>query len=298
MRLALPLLALMLLTAPALAQETVPAEPAVPTSCETLFDFAPYAERGPRTTIETTADGCRFTDFFAGSTKYDRFRIGSLTLSAPGLFEALANGLPPPAASVALTGIASAPRLDDPLHEYIIELQSAPFDVTLGYHWDAEAGTLSIDEASLSSPALGRLMVSGRLAGIHADALTVAESGTLPPVALHEAELMLDNKAFVPSFVAPYLISLLSRDEDPRAQVARYQQQFDAVLQGLPDTLIDAQSKAVLSGFIFSFPHPTGIHTIHLQSDQGIGLETLLSGKAMELLTQPGALTVTASHSE
>lgn len=298
MRLALSLLTLMLLTAPTLAQEAAPAEPVAPTSCETLFDFIRFAEKGPQTTIETTEDGCRVTDFFAGSTKYDRFRIGSLTLSAPGLFEALADGLPPPAASVALTGVASAPRVDDPLFEYILELQSAPFDVTLSYHWDAAAGALIIDEASLSSPTLGRLALSGRLAGIEADTLALAESGRLPPVALYEAALTLDNKAFVPSFIAPYLVSLLSRDEDPRLQVARYQQLFDATLQGLPDTLIDADSKAVLSNFIASFPHPTGVHTIHLQSAQGIGLETLLSNKALELLTRPGMLAVTASHTE
>lgn len=292
MRFSLPLLALMLLAAPVAAQETE-----APKSCEALFAFSRFAEKGPQTKIEAIADGCTVSDFFVGSSKYDRFRVGTLTLTAPGLFEALAQGLPPAQASVAVTGIASAPHVDDPLFEYILEVQSQPFAVNLAYHWDAGTGTLSIDEASLSSPTLGRLAVSGQVAGVKADALASAEAGKLPPVALHEAELVLDNKQLFASFIAPQLISMLSRDEDPRAQIARYQRMVDAALQGLPEALIDAPSKAVLSELVASFPRPEGVYTIHLQSKEGIGLEALMSGKVLELLTQPGAMRVDASHS-
>ena len=296
MRLYLPFLAFTLLTASAQAQDANEPVTGAPASCEELFTLSGFAEKGPRTRIETVADGCRITDFFAGSTDYDRFRIGMLTLVAPGLFDALAEDLPPPRANIAVTGIASAPRIDDPLLEYILEVQSQPFDVNLAYDWDEATGVLRIEEVSLSGALLGRLAFSAQMAGLDPDAFATARAGMPPDFVLREAEVVLDNKLLVASFIAPPVISTLSSDEDPRAQIARYQQMIHATLEGLPETLVDAGSKAVLAALVDSFPSPEGVYTIRLHSEEGIGLDALEADQALKLLTQPGAMTLEASH--
>lgn len=291
MRLLLPLSALVLFTPAAFAKDAAP----VIASCSELFGFVGMAERGDDTVIEDINDGCRITNFYVGTSDYQRYRIGALSVTAPGLFAAFAAELPPEAAEIVATGIVLAPRVD-PVFEYLMEVQSQPFDARLSYRWDGAAGILDLRDIGISSPLLGRLAFSAMISGVGAEAFAEAREGMTPAIKLKAMEVTLDNGIVFQSFVLPSLMSLLPPDEDPRPAIALYQQQALATLTGLPDRLIDKASKAVVASFIESFPRPVGEYVVAMTAESGIGLEDL--EPLLSLLEQPGKLTIRASHSE
>jgi len=291
MRFLLMLSAFVLLMSTAFAKDEAQAI----TSCSELFGFVGLAERGDDTVIDDISDGCRITNFYVGTSDYQRYRVAALSVTAPGLFEAFAADLPPASAEIVATGIALAPRID-PVFEYLMEVQNQPFDAHLSYRWDDTAGTLELRDIGISSPLLGRLAFSATISGVGAEEFAEARTGMTPAIVLKAMEVTLDNGMVFESFVLPSLISLLPPDQDPRPAIALYQQQTLALLSGLPDSLIDKASKAAIAGFIESFPRPKGEYVVAVTSEAGIGfddLEPLLS-----LLEQPGTITIRASHSQ
>lgn len=295
MRVRFSVIAFLLLTVPAMAEEEG-ASVADPANCEALFSSAPLVEKGTDTRVESTADGCRISNIFVGTNDYTRYRIRELTITAPELLDALAKDVLPPEADILATGISLAPAVVDPLFSYILEVQSQPFDVRVRYSWDESDGILAIDEISLSGKTFGRLAFSGRVAGVLPSAIASAREGNPPDVTLQALGIELKNGMLFEAFIVPVIAQALLNDEDPHQQVADYKQNIKAHLAELPEEMLDTDSKAVVADFVENFPHPKGVYTVQITSKDGIDIRSIRIETAEDLSRALQAVVVRATH--
>lgn len=266
-------LALAALVAPAWAKDAK----AEPTDCTSLFDSLGMLDRSPQTNIEDTTTGCTVTNVYFGAS-YSRTAIGQITLDADDLFDAIAGHSRPAKLELSVTNIRVSPDMaDSPVTAYILETQQAPFDLHLAYSWDEASGDFDLDDLSMTMPALGNITLKARLAGV-TDMPEALESPTdFARGNIEKLSLTLDNRGLFTAFAVPVLVGNLPYDEDPRPAIATAQQAITTFITALPDTQIDANSKAILTRFVADFPKPNGFYHLEIAAkDQAVPLEGLL----------------------
>lgn len=266
-------LALAALVAPAWAKDAK----AEPTDCASLFDSLGMLNRSPQTSIEDTATGCTVTNVYFGSS-YSRTAIGQITLDADDLFGAIAGHSRPAKLELSVTNIRVSPDMaDSPVTAYILETQQAPFDLHLAYSWDEASGDFDLDDLSMTMPALGNITLKARLAGVTDMPEALDSPADFARGNIEKLSLTLDNRGLFTAFAVPILVGNLPYNEDPRPAIATAQQAITTFITALPDTQIDANSKAILTRFVADFPKPNGFYHLEIAAeDQPVPLEGLL----------------------
>ena len=266
-------LALAVLVAPAAARDEQPA----PKDCTSLFDSLGILNRGPQTIIEDRASGCTITNVYFGSS-YSRFAIGQITLDADDLFGAVAGHSRPARLELSVTGIHIAPEMpDSPVTAYILEAQQTPYDLHLAYRWDQASGNFDLDDLSMTMPGLGSVALTARLAGVTDMPEELETPADFARGNIEKLTLALDNRGLFTAFAVPILVGNLPYDEDPRPAIATAQEAVTTIISALPDTQIDASSKAVLTRFVADFPKPNGFYRVEVTpSGKPVPLEGLL----------------------
>lgn len=257
--------------------------------------------------IETTADstvedidaGCRVTNVFAGTTSYNRYRIGSATLTAPDLFtHDLANSdledALPSELDLAITGFQVAPDTGSLLNNYIIESQSEPLNIHLSYRWDKAAQTAELTDLSVTSPGYGSLRIEGRLSDIDFDRFTDATADF--PGAIDAVTVEIVNARFFSAMTVPALLGLLPYDSDPRPLVADCKMAAIAFIAALPTDNMADESKAALGALVESFPRMEGDYVVQMRADPPLALTTLTGENPAEIAGLIARMQISAEH--
>lgn len=270
-------LALATLVAPALAQDQASDSKPLPTDCTSLFDNLGMLNRDAQSHIEDTATGCVVTNVYFGSS-YSRTAIGQITLDADDLFGAIAGHSRPGTLELSVTDIRVSPEMDDsPVTAYILETQQTPFDLHLAYSWDEASGDFDLDDLSMTMPTLGSITLKARLAGVTDMPEALDSPADFARGNIEKLSLTFDNRGLFTAFAVPVLVGNLPYDEDPRPAITTAQQAVTTFITALPDTQIDANSKAVLTRFVADFPKPNGFYHVEtVAKDQPVPLEGLL----------------------
>lgn len=290
---------LVLLAAAALvlptAAQAQPGTQALPRTCTELVKTIGLIDITADSTIEDRPDGCVLTNVFAGTSSFNRFRLGEVRLIAPDLFAELGAERLPSALELTISGFQVAPETGSALNNYIIEMQSDPLDIHFAYVWNKAAQTLELTDFSVTSPHYGAYRVSARAADILLDPSQLGDLENLPGV-LNDVHIELDNARFFSAMLAPSLLNLLPPGEDPRPLIDTYKAAVTAFITALPDASAAPDTKAALISFVSAFPKATGYYTLTLHADPGLKFTALVVDSPSQLAALLTSLQVTATH--
>lgn len=286
-----PLLALVP-AAPLLA-ETAPAD------CATLIDSMGFFIVGPDAEISDIAGGCRASGVEVNTNEPLSYRVGELTMRAPALFESPGSWRFPPEAEIVLRDIAIVPRTSmGGLYDYIIEMQSEPFDADLSYRWDSETGALDLFNLSVSDAFWGEIALEARLEDVAGVEEFLNNPLSLLTSKIVRVRATIENRPFFTNMVAVPLVMALDLDPeaDPRLDIADYQRTLTALVNALPPEAADPESQAVMTRFIAEFPRPEGTYQVEIAFDPALGLDDFMVENPLELAGLLARFSLTAAH--
>lgn len=263
-------------------------------TCAELVKSFSLIETTADSTIEDIDAGCRVTNVFAGTSSYNRYRIGSATLTAPDLFTHDLEDALPSELDLAITGFQVAPDTGSLLNNYIIENQSEPLNIHLSYRWDKAAQTAELTDLSVTSPGYGSLRIEGRLSEIDLDRFTDAAADF--PGAIDAVTVEIVNARFFSAMTVPALLGLLPYDSDPRPLVADYKKAAIAFIAALPTDNVAPESKAALGALVESFPRMAGDYVVQMRADPPLALTTLTGENPAEIAGLIARMRISAEH--
>ncbi|KKC35879.1 hypothetical protein WH87_15020 [Devosia epidermidihirudinis] len=263
-------------------------------ACAELVKSFSLIETTADSTIEDIDAGCRVTNVFAGTSSYNRYRIGSATLTAPDLFTRDLKDALPSELDLAITGFQIAPDTGSLLNNYIIENQSEPLNIHLSYRWDKAAQTAELTDLSVTSPGYGSFRIEGRLSEIDLDRFVDAAADF--PGAIDAVTVEIVNARFFSAMTVPALLGLLPYDSDPRPLVADYKKAAIAFIAALPTDNMADESKAALGALVESFPRMEGDYVVQMRADPPLALTTLTGGNPAEITGLIARMQISAEH--
>ena len=157
-------------------------------------------------------------------------------------------------------------------------------DGTLSVSWDMDAGRFELETLTLDLPGDNAVSLAMRAEGLPPQILTGgAASGAA--AAIEGLELIITNTGFADGLILSALGSAMSGlPGTPDRQMDATRRDAQVVVEDLPDTLLDAQSKAAVGTLIEDAPVPWGTLAITLAADPAL---PLLRFPALALSSHP-----------
>lgn len=188
-------------------------------------------------------------------------------------YERVEEFLPPTALSVDLTGVRVVPQIDDPVMDYLFDVQAGirGIDAALDIHWDAAdrqivVSNLSADFGYDNGFELSATVSDVDLSDAEAVQLSAGRAG------LTALDLTVRSDWLFQGYVAmPLGNVLLAGSVDPAADVADLKAQGTALIGMIPARILDPASADALRDLIADMPHPAGKLDLELRSAAGIG---------------------------
>ncbi|MDX8354457.1 hypothetical protein [Cognatiyoonia sp. IB215182] len=233
------------------------------------FSIMPIAlQEGP-----VAIDGwCEVTGLQVQVENSTEIRIEELRWRSAG-HARLDEGLPPTALQMQITDLQYLDLIGDPLLEYLMRVQSVnrQVDITFDAYWDAAERRVSLIEARLGFAYGNMVALSGTFEDVDlSDEVALAQS--LGSGKVTEVNATIQTYGLFEEYVVPAIIfGLLDGAQDPAAAVERLKQEGMAIIDSVPERILDAQSAANLAALIRDMPHPQGRISMAARSESGIG---------------------------
>ncbi|MCU0802404.1 MAG: hypothetical protein MUD11_11625 [Rhodobacteraceae bacterium] len=202
------------------------------------------------------------------------FRVATLRFRGDGLPDAL-SGAPPSRLEVQARDMLVRVYTEDPAMNYLMDVQGAQagIDLDLVLTYDAGARRLVMERLALDFPGDNAINLSAELVRLD---LTSAAGLQLSVGQAGITRLNLDISShglFENYVVLPLGLPLLNMagPGEPEAVVAGLIADARGTIAALPDTLMDANSRAALDLLLADMPHPWGKLTLDIAVPAGFG---------------------------
>ena len=139
--------------------------------------------------------------------------------------------------------------------------------VHLDYELDPERKQLALNRLEIDMGSGTRMRMAARLEEFDLP----AQMDKAAQIRLHELDLKLENGGFFESMSAVWIAFLYpAYGETPESAVEAAKQMLTRQIEGLPDQLVDQDSRKALASIIASVPHPAGLMHVNVSSEKGI----------------------------
>ncbi|MEM9852725.1 MAG: hypothetical protein AAF761_12110 [Pseudomonadota bacterium] len=252
------------------------ATPALADDCEVERDalldalarngFAVEAEG----TFSETFGRCRIRDMVVAEPALT-LDIGMLEWDLEGL-AALDAGAGSASLNATLDNLRMIPGAEDPWIGYMLREQNRrnTIDGTLSVSWDMDTGRFELEALTLDLPGDNALSLAIRAGGLPPQILAGGVANAAA-AAVEGMELVVTNTGFADGLILSALGGAMSGlPGTPERQMAATRRDARTVVEDLPDTLLDAGSKAALGALIDDAPVPWGTLAITLAADPAL----------------------------
>ncbi len=273
MRRFLAALAVLMMTAPAMAQ--TPNCAAQWTRLIGVLSNAFGVKAPPPGLFRQMADGgCRTDGLSFPTNDHLVLKAESLTWRGRDMGRFVNDGLPPTGLSLTMSGIRMVPQVGDKTFQYLQDIQSRGQDVelTLTVNWDEADKVVSLDNLTIRLPGDDFVRLNGRIEGVD---LSTAESLAGSAASFGVTEMNLEvrsERMFQDYLLFPFGMAVLIGHENPDARMAELIALGKAAVADAPLKLVSAGSKAALTDLLDDLPDPAGRLTINQTANPGIGV--------------------------
>ena len=175
-----------------------------------------------------------------------------------------------------MTGARNIPMFEgmpESIYQMRLIGERNPGSVHLDYELDPERKQLALNRLEIDMGGGTRMRTAARLEAFDLPAL-LAEPAQMDKVAqirLHELDFKIENGGFFESMSAVWIAFLYPAYGDtPESAVEAAKQMLTRQIEGLPDQLVDQDSRKALASIIASVPHPAGLMHVNVSSAKGI----------------------------
>ncbi len=240
------------------------------------------------------ADGwCEAENIIIEVDARSALKADGLRWRASGIERLIEQGLPPLSLDVQLEGIRVRPQMDDPVLDYLLEVQSRPagVDASLSVRWDGVQNAVFVDELRAEFDESNAVVVSARIDGVDlSDAAGLQTS--FGSAGVRDLSITADFDGwFETVLVLPLGSQLLTAgDVSPREQVADLQRQAAAFVGTLPEASMPDRAKTALNDFVMALPEPRGRLQVQLSAEPTLGAASVL--RATMSASDPASMIV------
>jgi hypothetical protein len=230
-----------------------------------------------------TSDGCLFTDLrieTPGQYVPD-WHIDALHLA--GSSQWIADGTTPPERlTIGVSDLRMVIQTGNPQMDYLLAAQAKPsaIQIEAELSWDAAARNLVLDRLEVDFPGENLITLSARLAGVDLSSAGAMQMSATS-FAVTEADLMIQAHGLFEWYAlmawGPLFLPL---DGDMEAAMARNKSDLVAGIATLPGATFAKPSRDALAALVGELPNPSGILTLSMRTDAGVGPARLM-GYAM-----------------
>ena len=227
---------------------------------------------------ERADGGCRIDGIDLRADRHVTIATDRIEWNGTDIDRFVADGLPPRAFDLQISGIAVRPEFGDKTLSYLNRLQNQgqEIDLSLAVTWDESAGTLSLDALNLSFPDDDYIQVSAMSEGVDLSSLsTIQMSAGSFGLTQVNAEIR-STRLFQNYFLQPFGFVLLQNSDDPQARVAELKALARDALDGVPSALLAPASKRALLQLVADMPTPSGTLRLDATAKPGIGIARFL----------------------
>lgn len=207
-----------------------------------------------------------------------RMEIGQLRWQGVGLEAFVKDQTPPTSLSVRAKNLRVIATPGDPVLDYLLRAQAARngIEASFGANWDPATKRLDLTGLTLDFPGENSVQVAGAVDRIDLssqDAILLSLGGT----ALRALRIdVVSNGLFENTVLMALGGALLDRTDPPEKQVERLKADAVTWINSLPDSLVDAPSKAAMARLASDMPNPNGTMTLELLAPDGFVLARLM----------------------
>lgn len=284
----------------AVAQEPPAAEQVhVVTDCDSLLKrFGSTIEMGADSKVEPIDGGCHIHNIHIAVSRFVRWKLPDLRVTGADLFDAATAQRMPVALEVSVKRAAMIPSGVSPAQTYTMEVMQPGYDAHVSYAWNPESRDFALDDFTLTVPGAGSFSINGGLSNLsELPALEKKPPEDAKQAAIKTLSIKLENHDLFQTLIVPLLIGLIPEGEDPRVLVPRYQMAATVFIDGLPETVADADSKSALKAFVAHFPRPAGTYDMSVETQPPIRMEEWQGAADPAVLTGLiNRMKISASH--
>ncbi len=241
----------------------------------------------PRGVALTTQDGCRVTAPSLPDAGNMSVKAREMVWSGEGMARFSDDGLPPIALDLELTGMRFIPRLGDRRMSYLMEIQGfgEGIDLTLRARWDADAQRLNLSTLRLDFPGEDSLSFSATVEGVDLSDRAAMQMSAGRFAITRTVTVIRSERLFQEVLLMPLGMALLDPEGDPEAQVEKLKADALEVIADLPEASLPPDSRAALERLIADMPEPSGVLSVVMTADPGLG-----AARGMRLAADPDNL--------
>lgn len=210
------------------------------------------------------------------------WHIGSALIEGPALdWLALGDGAPT-ALTLHLRDLRFVLQTGDAQMDYLFAAQAraSPIQADVALEWDPAARVLTLDRLDLDFPGDNRISLTARVAGVDLSS-TAALQMSATGFAVTEADLSLQTHGLFEAYALMALGPMvLPREGDMDAAARTLRADLVAMADALPAPTFSDPSRQALRAVIAELPNPSGVLTLALRSEIGVGPARLM-GYAM-----------------
>jgi hypothetical protein len=179
----------------------------------------------------------------------------------------------PEGLEIAVDGLRLVVQTGNAQMDWLFAAQARPNGIhaTAALAWDAGARVLRLEDLSIDFPGDNLVEVSARLTGVDLSS-TGALQMSATSFALTEADLRVTTHGLFEWYLLMALAPMvLPTEGDMDAAAASLRAELVAAVGALPEANVSTDSKAALVALIGELPNPSGVLTVAVRSEAGIG---------------------------
>lgn len=201
------------------------------------------------------------------------FEIGSLSWQFVGL-DALEAGSGVITLDAGLDNLRATARSGDDRVDWMLREQNRRnlIDGTLSARWDLDEGRLALDTLSLDFPGDNAVALSFVVGGFTSE-MMAGQVGDLAALSLTRMTVDVENTGFADGLILGYMLGAMTGvPGPPESIVAATRAEVAAMVEALPVSIFDADSKAALGRLIDEAPVPWGRATLAIAANPALPL--------------------------
>lgn len=224
--------------------------------------------------IRDTADGgCRINGVRFPADGLLIVKADSLRWSGRDLDRFATDGLPPTALQLELTGVTVSPELDDPVFNYLRDIQARgqSFDLSVNLDWDQVQKQLNVRRVRLHMPEDDFVEFSAQFNGVDLTSENSMQTSVGSFQLMQSTLTVRSMRLFQDYVLFPIGSVVLGGAENPAAKVNDLKAQAQAAINQAPGDVLPLKSKSALTQLIDDLPDPSGTLIIEQSANPGIG---------------------------
>lgn len=260
------------LAGPATAQEAG-CEAQLATVIGLVSEIAGYRGSWEGKAEEAAPGVCRVEAPVWPSNDYITMKADHVTWSGENLDRMVTDRLPPTALALDIAGLRFLPDLGDPVMTYLMEIQrrGEAVDVSLRAGWDEAERVLTVERAEARFPSGDYIRFSAEVEGVD---LTDRTSIQMSAGSFGITRTLWEIRSFglfENLVLLPIGINLLSGANDPAARIEELKAEARREIEGMPDEIVSAESRAALVAVVDDMPNPSGTLRVEMTAEPGLG---------------------------